>query len=295
MIYAIISGKGGVGKTTVTANLGILASKLGKKTLLVDADLAAGNLALHLGLMETRSTLHDLLAGSKDIKSCIYNLRENLDVLPSGLSLKGFLKADVEKLPDVLNKVSRDYEVVILDTPPGISRGTIVPLKCAEQAILVTTPDLPAVTATVKVKAVASMYNKPVAGVIVNRVRGKKGRSSEVVAQLGTEILGEIPEEPKINECIEVGRPIVMLNPKSPASKALLSACLKLFGEKEEGEEEEKEKKEKEEVKVAAKEEEKPAAKEAEVEKKEAVEKPPVKKKKPIVGRKRKQARKKAV
>jgi septum site-determining protein MinD len=239
MIYAILSGKGGVGKTTLTANLGILASRLGKRTLLVDADLASGNLALYLGVREPRKTLHELLAGGKDFNSCIYSLGEKLDLLPSGLSLKGFLKAEVGDLPKVLKKLSKGYEVIFLDTPPGISRNTIIPLRCAESVVLVTTPDTPSVTVTLKAKAIASMLDKTIAGAVVNRVRrglfGRGDQPLQTAKQLGTEILGVLPEEPKMRDSVERGKPIVLADPKSPASRVLREISLKLLGAKKSG------------------------------------------------------------
>ncbi len=233
MIYAIISGKGGVGKTTLAANLGPLAAELGKKTLLVDTDLAAGNLALYLGLTEPSKTLHDLLAGEKDIHSCIYSLREGLDVLPAGLSLKGFLKADIAGLPQLMKKVTKGYEVVILDTPPGISRNSIVPLKCADLAVLVTTADPPSLTVSVKMKAIASILDRRIAGTVINRVEKgflKKNKPAVIAKQLGTEIVGTIPEDDKVKQSIELGKPIVLHRPKSQASKALRAIALSLFG-----------------------------------------------------------------
>jgi septum site-determining protein MinD len=239
MIYAILSGKGGVGKTTLAANLGILASRLGKKTLLVDTDLAAGNLALYLGVKEMGKTLHELLAGGRDFNSCIYSLGENLNLLPSGLSLKGFLKAELGNLPKVLKRASKGYEVVFLDTPPGISRNTIIPLRCAESVILVTTPDAPSVNVTLKAKAIASMLDKPIAGTVINRVRrgifGKRDQPLQVAKQLGTEILGVLPEEPKMRDSVERGKPIVLADPKSPVSRALREVSLKLLGLKKGG------------------------------------------------------------
>lgn len=232
MIYAFASGKGGVGKTTLAANLGIAVSNL-RRTLLVDTDLAAGNLALHLGLKEVKNTLHDLLAGEKNPQSCIYHSREKLDVLPAGLSLKGFLKAEIARLPQVLKKISKNYELILLDTPPGISRNSIIPLKCADRVILVTTPEPPSVSATLKTKAVASLLDRSILGVIVNRVRessflGGGDQPSQIAKQLGVEMIGAVPEEEEIRKSIAAGRPIILMKPKSAASKAFKQISLRL-------------------------------------------------------------------
>ena len=233
-VYAIVSGKGGVGKTALTANLGVGLASLGKRTLIVDADLAAGNLAIHLGLGSLEKTLHDLLSGERKIERAIYKTPERgLDVLPSGLSLKGFLRSDVNLFPSIIKKLADEYKVVLIDTPPGISRNTLVPTKASDKILLVTTPDKPSISATFKTKAVATLFGREVVGAVLNRLKkssiyGGEGKVEKLEEELGMKILGVIPEDENVGKAIDLGMPVMVSKPKSPASNALREISLRL-------------------------------------------------------------------
>lgn len=222
------SGKGGVGKTTVTANLGIEIAKREKKVLLIDGDLASGNLALHFGLEKTTPALHEILSGKvKEPEKAVQKLPEGVDLLPAGYSLKGFLESNIDLFPHVISEVSSTYDIVLVDSPPGVSKHTLAPLRVADGAILITTPELPSISTTVKMKAVVDILEKALMGAVVNRVKkpsmlGKKGvmGMDELKARVEMEILGTIPEDENVPRAIQAKKPVVLHKPKAPASKA---------------------------------------------------------------------------
>src|SRR5690554_5885031 len=115
--YTIASGKGGTGKTTVTANLGAALAQHGRKTCIVDMDMGMANLALVLGLAETPVTLHEVLAGEASIRDAIYEGPYGLQIVPSGLSLRGFQNADPERLKDVMRDLTERCDFLLLDAP----------------------------------------------------------------------------------------------------------------------------------------------------------------------------------
>jgi len=152
--------------------------------------------------------------------------------LPSGPTIAGFLKADPKKLKGVVDKLAKTYDYVIIDSPPGLNKYSLIPLKNADEVLLVVTPDLPAVQATTKLRGVIDAVNANVRGVIVNRSRkpsfftkltGAKEsmKNEDIERRLKAKILGIIPEDPAVIESINMGKSVVVHKPKSSASKAL--------------------------------------------------------------------------
>jgi len=225
-VYTITSGKGGVGKTTISANLGVSLGRMHKKTVVVDADLVMGGIATMLGLGKTPVTLHELLAGKGSIEKATYST-QGVSVLPSGPTIKGFLNADPNKLKGVVNKLNKTYDYVIIDTPPGLNKYSLIPLRNADEVLLVVTPDLLAVQATAKLRSVIKALNANIGGVIVNRFRKPSFfakefmRDEDIERRLKADILGIIPEDPAVIESMNVKKSVVVHKPKSPASKAL--------------------------------------------------------------------------
>lgn len=230
-VYTITSGKGGVGKTTIAANLGVSLGRMRKKTVVVDADLAMGGIATVLGLDETPVTLHELLAGKGSVEKAIYSA-QGANVLPSGPTIAGFLKADPKKLKGVIDKLTKTYDYVIIDSPPGLNKYSLIPLKNADEVLLVVTPDLPAVRTTAKLQSVIEAVNANVRGVVVNRSRkpssfarliGAKEfmRGEDIEHRLKAKILGIIPEDPAVIKSMNMKKSVVVHRPKSSASKAL--------------------------------------------------------------------------
>jgi septum site-determining protein MinD len=239
-VYTIASGKGGVGKTTIAANLAVSLNRMRKKTVVVDADMAMGGIATIFGLDETPVTLHELLAGKGSLEKAIYST-QGVDVIPSGPTVAGFLKADPKKLEGVVDKLTKTYDCVIIDGPPGLSKYSLVPLKSADEVLLVVTPDLPAVQATAKLLSVIVAVKANVRGVVVNRFKkpsffarlaGAKElmmRDEDIERRLRAKILGIIPEDPTVMESICVKKSVVVYRPKSPASKAISALAKKLI------------------------------------------------------------------
>jgi len=224
-VYAITSGKGGVGKTTIAANLGVSLGRMRKKTVVIDADLAMGGIATILGLGKTPVTLHELLAGKGSIEKATYST-QGVSVLPSGPTITGFMNANPNKLKGVVNKLSKTYDYVIIDSPPGLNKYSLIPLKIADEVLLVVTPDLLAVQAAAKLRSVIKAINANIR-VIVNRFRKPSFfakefmRDEDIERRLKADILGIIPEDPAVIESMNVKKSVVVHKPKSPASKAI--------------------------------------------------------------------------
>ena len=251
-VYTIASGKGGVGKTTFTVNLGAALSELGVKTLIMDFDIGMANLSLVINLDSGKEfSLHEVLAGKADISEAINHTSYGMDVLPSGISIPGFEQAEPEKLRDVIGEIVEKYEFILIDAPTGISRECVIPLEVCDEAILIVNPELPSVTDALKTKHITEVVGGSVRGVVVNKVMGMRGElaASRIEKLLEVEILGVIPNDRSVMRAATFKVPVVVRDPNSPAAKKFKEVAKKLAKVEveileergEEGEEEEKE------------------------------------------------------
>ncbi len=144
-VYAIASGKGGVGKTTTTVNIGTALAQAGKRVAVVDVDLGMANLAGFVSLTPDSTTLHDVLAGDASIEDATYRLADNIVAVPSGTGLDEYAEASPEGLGDVVDELRTAYDYVFLDVGAGISHETVLPLGLADAVLVVSTPEPAAV------------------------------------------------------------------------------------------------------------------------------------------------------
>ncbi len=228
-IYSIVSGKGGVGKTTIVANLGVALARLGKSTLIVDADIALGNLQLFFRLEETPTTLHDVLGGKAEIHEAIYKSSDGgVHIIPCGSSLQGFLRSDLERLDHSLSRLQANYDFILIDSPTGLTKYSLLPLKAAKETLLVVTPDISSISNALKLKIAAEMMQSKIGGVIINQQRRNGVKSEEIGTTLGIEVFGEIPHDRKVLKAMDAKEPVVTYKPRTPASKALNQLSLKM-------------------------------------------------------------------
>ncbi|QGX95322.1 hypothetical protein EI982_11200 [Haloplanus rallus] len=228
-VYAVASGKGGVGKTTTVATLGAVLARAGHETVVVDVDLGMGNLAGVLGIdVDTGATLNDVLAGTADVATAVREGPVGLSVLPASDDLDDFGKADPEGLPAVLEAL--DADVVLLDTSAGLSHDSVEPLRVADEVVLVSTAERGAIGDTAKTHEVATRFGTPVTGVVVTRT-GAETDAASVGDRLGVAVLGSIPDDPAVAAAAADGEPLVTAAPSSPATAAYRRLAVALTGD----------------------------------------------------------------
>ena len=247
-ILALISGKGGVGKTMFTANLGAALAKSGYSVCLVDTDIAMANLSLLLGMQSSPITLHDVLLGEAALEDALYEGPLGITFLPSGLSLESYRRVDSEKTADAIEPLAKKFDFVLLDSPPGIGKDVMATLAASHESLLITLPTSPSIADLLKVKIVAQrLGNKPL-GVVINQVRGERGEisESEVMKMLELPVYGTIPYDHNVRKSFLQERvaPVMIRAPRSPAAQAIKKIAEKLTGVavKEGGEKEKLEK-----------------------------------------------------
>jgi len=222
-IISVVSGKGGVGKTTLTSNLGIVLNKLGKKTLVVDGNITTPNISLHLGIPLYPITIHDVLRGDAHISEAIYDHPTGLSIVPGSISIDDLNKINMDKLSESLNYLKKQADIILLDSPAGLGKESLKSIEVANDIIIVTNPNMPSIVEALKIKEIAERMNKNILGVVINRVNNKKSELSEkeIKNMLELPILTKIPEDSVVPLSIGNKIPVVHFDPFSPSSKAI--------------------------------------------------------------------------
>lgn len=223
-IITICSGKGGVGKTFLTANLGTALAELGKDTVAVDANLTTPNLGLHLGVPLYPVTLHDVLKGSARIADAIYEHSSGLKVVPSGIALKDMRGVDARDFPNALLDLLGNTDIVLVDSAAGLGREALAALEASDELLLLTNPELPSVADALKAAKLATQLGTKVGGLVINRVSGQKFEMSEDAIRSmldGMQVLASIPEDRAVQHAISRRVPLVQYAPHAKASRAV--------------------------------------------------------------------------
>ncbi len=205
-VYLIASGKGGVGKTTVCANLGIVYASAGYKVVLIDGDIGLNNLDVTLGVEHLVTyDLIDVLEGKAKMRDALLKIGEhpNLMLLASG-RLNVSERIRTHHFRAVVDEVSESCDVVLIDAPAGIEHGFHRVASVADEAIIVTTPHVSAIKDADRTIGLLSTYSLKGIGIVVNRVRKdllNKGEilDSESIGELlRCPVYGVIPENDKL-------------------------------------------------------------------------------------------------
>ena len=217
---AIASGKGGTGKTTTAINLATALNSFGRDVIVLDANLSNPNVALHLGLPDVPTTLHNVLSGEDTILEAIYLHPSGLRVIPGSLKLENHSKHKKEIEHAALDLFGK-AEIVILDSPAGLSNEVKSVLKASDETIIVTNPETSAVTDSLKTIKLAESLGSVVIGVVVNRVIGDNMDLplEHIKSALEKPILSVIPEDKHLRKAVSIGHPVIYSHPYAPSSK----------------------------------------------------------------------------
>jgi len=241
----IASGKGGTGKTTTAINLGTALSDFGRDVIVVDANITTPNVGLHLGMHSTQLTLHDALKGKKHIKEVVYSHPSGLKIIPAHISLDESKGIKKEKLADVIMGLAGATDIVIIDTATGFGDEMQNLIKSSDEMLIVTTPELAAITDALKTIKLAEENDASVIGIVLNRYSEEDIDMTveNIEKMLGKKILAVIPEDKHIKKSIKLKHPVIYAYPMSPSSVGFKKLAARLIGEKYETDLEKKEKK----------------------------------------------------
>lgn len=233
-VIGVLSGKGGVGKTMLVANLGaVLTNTFNKNVLIFDTNIHTSHLGLHLGIYEDLPvTLREVLKRKISILNAVYlHPATGIRIIPAPLSGDG-VNLTKDKCRKLVNGVKNNYDMVLLDCSPGLGNEVITAVHSIDDAIIVTTPELPAITDALKTIDLLKKLDKGILGIVVNRYRNEKYEltPNEIMSTAKVDVIGMIPEDKRVPESISKGVPVVLSYPNSSASDALKSLAGRLIG-----------------------------------------------------------------
>ena len=234
-VIGVFSGKGGVGKTTLVANLGAaLSNGFHKNVVIFDNNIHSSHLGLHFGLYEDFPvTLRDVLKKRIPILQAIFiHPTTGMRIIPAPLDGTD-LDITKEKCCALVDQVKKNYDVVILDCAPGLGKEVVVPMQSVDEAIVISTADIAAVTDAMKTIELLKKFKKNVLGMVINRYRNQKYELTpqEISSTANYNVIGLIPEDSKVPDSIAKGVPAVISHPHSKASRAFKKLAAFLINE----------------------------------------------------------------
>lgn len=234
-IIALLSAKGGVGKTTAAINIAHALNTFGRNIVLFEANVRTPHVGLMLGFPDVEKNLHSILEKKHEIKDGIYLHYSGLKVAIANFKGKHhFTHKELEGIHEALQDIKEHVELVVVDTPSNHSPEIYHALNAADYVLLITTPDLASVLETLKSLKYALHMKKQVLGVIVNRVTQKNHElSSKNIEQLlEYKVISIIPEDENIPLSIRLKHPITFSHPQSPSAIAFKQLSATLIGQK---------------------------------------------------------------
>jgi len=233
-IIDVCSGKGGVGKTTVAANLGVALQKFNKKVVIIDCNLTTSHLSLLFGMYSYPVTLNSFLKNEARIEDATYLHNSGLRIVPASLDFRDIVNVEANDLKQKLKNAFANYDIVFLDSAPSLGRESLLALRASDEALFVANPHIPSLVDVVKChQLINTLEDRPLPiGIILNRVRKRNYeiKPDEIRNFSDLPIIGIIPEDEKILESANKKTLITVSKQNSPSSIAFFEIAAKLVG-----------------------------------------------------------------
>jgi len=231
-IIVITSGKGGVGKTTTAINLAAAINYFGHNSLILDANMSTPNVGIHLNSPEVPVNLNHVLQKKAYLFEAVYEHSSGVKIIPSSLSVKELKKLKMNKLKSLKKDLLSISDYIIVDGAAGLGDEALYAIDLADEVIIVTNPEMPAITDALKTVKVAQGMKKNITGVIMTRVRNNKSEMKPEVVKdmLETDILGMVPEDISIQQALNQKNAVVHTHPKSKSARAYKEIAARITG-----------------------------------------------------------------
>ena len=245
-VSAVVSGKGGVGKSNLSVNLALELTRMGKKVIILDADFGLANVEVMFGVIPEYN-LSDLMFKGKEIKDIITEGPEGVGFISGGSGIANLINLDQEQVKRLVGKMTDLEEladVIIIDTGAGIAPSVMEFLLASPETIIVTTPEPTSVTdsyALLKALSMNEGYNKEECSIkmVANRVESEsEGRNlyeklnAVVTKFLGIKLsyLGSVPQDSNVRKAVMKQKPVTIMYPSSSAARHFKNIAAELLG-----------------------------------------------------------------
>jgi len=242
---AIASGKGGVGKTNITANLAIALRRMNKDVLIFDADLGLSNIDVIFNLA-TRYNIKHLFSGEKSLRDLIVEGPEGIRILPASSGIQELTSLDEFqrlRLIEEFEAFNEPIDFLLIDTSSGISSNVAFFCMAAQEIIIVTSPEPTAMTdAYALIKVLFTRYQEKEFKILVNSVRSEEeatevykrlSRAAERFLSISLDYIGSIPYDKSVERAVRQQRPLIEMFPDSKASQSLINISKRLCNDTE--------------------------------------------------------------
>lgn len=229
-VISVISGKGGVGKTTITANIGTSLSQQGEEVLIIDGNFSGANMSQHFGIGFQDVSLNDVLNGEAYITQAVAKHPAGVSVLPA--SILEF-NASADNLKHSIVEFLGDKDFVFIDAAAGTDEEVQAAVEASDEVLLVAEPELPSLTNCLGAKKLAEQLDRDVVGLVLNSVRNEKAEvdMADVRDLVETEVIGTVPDHSHVREGIALQEPVVSYKPNSKASLSIEEVAYRIKGE----------------------------------------------------------------
>ena len=218
---ALISGKGGVGKTTSAINIGHALLKLNRSVTVLDANLMTPNLATHLGLVNPPATLNQFLRQEKELHEIMYVHSSGLQIIPASNSYEDCQNTNPQQLFEIFEHLDNFSEFVLVDTPSGLGEEINQVLKNTDEALIVVNPNLSSVMDSLKSIQLAREHNNIIPGILLNMTNNGRHelKTAEIESILHSPIIGKVRFDRKIKKSLHQGMPLNHIYPYSKSAR----------------------------------------------------------------------------
>ncbi|MBS3134619.1 cell division ATPase MinD [Candidatus Woesearchaeota archaeon] len=228
----LIGGKGGIGKTTTSIGLAYSLSKYGHDVTLIDGNLTTPNVGLYLGVGKIPVTLHDAMSGKEKIENAVYLHKTGMKIVPGNIRLESLEKVKLNSFKFHVKRLDNTTEIILIDGAAGLGKEAVTAMGVADEVLILTNPELPAVVDALKTIKLAESMKKSVSGIVLVKDRKNSMSIRSIEKILNKPVISIIPYDEKINNAVFQKELVSELYPYSKVSTGYRKLAAYVTGKK---------------------------------------------------------------